>query len=242
MKTIEIEYKDIPWWHSVPLNDGSVTPGINNTPLEERDHLFSDLDFNDKTVLDIGCWDGYYSFMAEKRGAKKVVALDDPKFRNQGDEGLAGFKWLQKHFESKVRFLRGSVFNLPSVQFDIVLCYGVVYHVNDPLTALINCFQVTKETLSFEGLLWLDQKPLLLLVDPFEINKSDPSNFYTMTTGYVAKIAVMNGFEVVNQCAVPFSGDLGQRGAMVFKRVQKNEVPKYPLVNYSRAPLIVGGK
>ena len=33
------------------------------------------LDFRGKTVLDIGCWDGYWSFYAERRGAREVVAL-----------------------------------------------------------------------------------------------------------------------------------------------------------------------
>ena len=33
-------------------------------------------DLAGKTVLDIGAWDGYYSFQAERLGASGVVALD----------------------------------------------------------------------------------------------------------------------------------------------------------------------
>jgi tRNA (mo5U34)-methyltransferase len=33
-------------------------------------------DFTGRTVLDIGAWDGYYSFQAERGGASRVVALD----------------------------------------------------------------------------------------------------------------------------------------------------------------------
>lgn len=33
-------------------------------------------DLSGKTVLDIGAWDGYFSFEAERRGAARVVALD----------------------------------------------------------------------------------------------------------------------------------------------------------------------
>ena len=33
-------------------------------------------DFRGRTVLDIGAWDGYYSFLAERQGAARVVALD----------------------------------------------------------------------------------------------------------------------------------------------------------------------
>ena len=30
--------------------------------------------FHGKSVLDIGCWDGYWSFYAERRGAASVLA------------------------------------------------------------------------------------------------------------------------------------------------------------------------
>ena len=33
-------------------------------------------DLRGKTVLDIGAWDGYFSFLAEERGASRVVACD----------------------------------------------------------------------------------------------------------------------------------------------------------------------
>ncbi|HVL02911.1 MAG TPA: DUF1698 domain-containing protein [Acidimicrobiales bacterium] len=33
-------------------------------------------DFSGRSVLDIGAWDGYYSFLAERLGASRVVALD----------------------------------------------------------------------------------------------------------------------------------------------------------------------
>jgi len=32
--------------------------------------------FERRSVLDVGAWDGYYSFLAERRGAARVVALD----------------------------------------------------------------------------------------------------------------------------------------------------------------------
>src|SRR4051794_26808714 len=35
------------------------------------------INFIGKRVLDVGCWDGYYSFLAEERGAMSVLAVDD---------------------------------------------------------------------------------------------------------------------------------------------------------------------
>jgi len=65
------------WWHSIDLGDGVVTDGHKTSK-----HLAGELDalrlpsLVGKTVLDIGAWDGFYSFEAERRGASRVVALD----------------------------------------------------------------------------------------------------------------------------------------------------------------------
>ena len=65
------------WWHSIDVGDGVVTPGRKS--LAELESRLSDLglpDLRGKTVLDIGAWDGYFSFAAERLGAARVVALD----------------------------------------------------------------------------------------------------------------------------------------------------------------------
>ena len=65
------------WWHSIDLGNGVVTNGVKSAY-----HLANELqslrlpDLRGKTVLDIGAWDGFYSFQAEGLGAKRVLALD----------------------------------------------------------------------------------------------------------------------------------------------------------------------
>lgn len=65
------------WFHSIDLGDGVVTKGHKSPACHqaELDALCLP-DLHDKTVLDIGAWDGFYSFEAERRGARRVVALD----------------------------------------------------------------------------------------------------------------------------------------------------------------------
>ena len=46
---------------------------LRNFKKEQLDKI----DFTDRSVLDIGCWDGYWSFYSERRGARKVLASDD---------------------------------------------------------------------------------------------------------------------------------------------------------------------
>jgi tRNA (mo5U34)-methyltransferase len=62
----------IQWFHSIDLGNGVRTKGLTN--LELRPDQFPD--FTGRTVLDIGAWDGFYSFLAERGGASRVVALD----------------------------------------------------------------------------------------------------------------------------------------------------------------------
>ena len=53
-----------------------MTPGVYKTN-ERFDEVFvHGVSFADKTVLDIGAWDGGFSFECERRGAKRVLATD----------------------------------------------------------------------------------------------------------------------------------------------------------------------
>jgi tRNA (mo5U34)-methyltransferase len=66
------------WWHSIEVAPGLITPG-HKTP-ELHAHELATLrfpDLRDKTVLDIGGWDGFYAFHAEELGAKRVAVLDE---------------------------------------------------------------------------------------------------------------------------------------------------------------------
>src|SRR5437588_11652940 len=65
------------WWHSIDLGDGVVTPGHKSpTMLDDEWQSLNLPDLCGKSVLDIGAWDGFFSFAAERAGAARVVALD----------------------------------------------------------------------------------------------------------------------------------------------------------------------
>lgn len=65
------------WWHSIDLGDGVVTPGAKSGAWLEAELARLELgDLRGKSVLDIGAYDGFYSFAAERLGAERVVALD----------------------------------------------------------------------------------------------------------------------------------------------------------------------
>lgn len=65
------------WYHSIDLGDGIVTSGKKSAADLAREWAaFGMPDLRGKTVLDVGAWDGYFSFQAEEAGATRVVALD----------------------------------------------------------------------------------------------------------------------------------------------------------------------
>ncbi|MGH9047221.1 MAG: TIGR04290 family methyltransferase, partial [Acidimicrobiales bacterium] len=48
-------------YHKIDLGQGVITPGQSTGPYLGPDQM---PDLSDKSVLDIGAWDGYYSFQA----------------------------------------------------------------------------------------------------------------------------------------------------------------------------------
>jgi tRNA (mo5U34)-methyltransferase len=68
------EIKERKWFHTIDLGDGLITPG--NPPSVALSTAGAIPDVRGRSVLDIGAWDGKYSFEAERAGASRVVALD----------------------------------------------------------------------------------------------------------------------------------------------------------------------
>ena len=65
------------WFHSIDLGHCIVTKGQKTQKALAKELSALRLpDVRGKEVLDIGALDGFYSFEAEQRGARKVVALD----------------------------------------------------------------------------------------------------------------------------------------------------------------------
>ena len=156
-KTIEEQMNEINWWHPIDLGE-YTTPGQNQETADTFDNLGLPESLKGMSVLDIGAWDGYYSFGCEKLGAKRVVASD--KFVWQPNEMVdwqvsdAGFKFAHKQLNSKVEQLFASVEELdPEIhgKFDIVLMLGVIYHAKDPIGYLQKAFNMSNDLVIIES-------------------------------------------------------------------------------------------
>jgi tRNA (mo5U34)-methyltransferase len=132
------------WFHTFNLSPGVYTPGI------ARDHGYrmSVLDrerFAGKSVLDVGAFDGFYSFLAESLGAQRVVAVDNEQYVDwvRGRFGVeleraAGFQAIAELSSSQVAYQQMDAMDVRDLQerFDVALCFGILHRVTDPIALL----------------------------------------------------------------------------------------------------------
>ena len=156
---------EIPYfYHKIELRPGIATPGW--APLDASMYQIPD-DLTGKRVLDVGAWDGFWTFEALKRGAAHVTAIDDfsdtcGKIANAdrssqwktfdlcatalGYSSGFGLNCTLCRFEYPVEMIderwEGT--------FDNVFCFGVLYHLRNPLLALDNMRRVCRGTLHVE--------------------------------------------------------------------------------------------
>ena len=122
------------YWHQrFELADGVWTPGVNDL-RRLFDACDVPADLTGRTALDIGTANGGTAFELERRGAERVVAVD------LYPEDWFGFDRTRDFLGSSVEYQERSVYTLAQLgeTFDIVVCWGVLYHLRHPLLALDN--------------------------------------------------------------------------------------------------------
>lgn len=149
-------------------------------------------DMSGKTFLDVGCWEGANCAEAVRRGAEQVVGLDlctsDDLAENVAE---FGFEFVQMDIFSE-KFLE-----LDS--FDVVLCGGVLYHVENVMSLLFRLRRVTSE------LLFLETKirntdfddPVLFFRSTAEVK--NPSNWWVPNRPALRDMLIAAGFDEIEE-------------------------------------------
>lgn len=170
------------WFHTFALAPGVYTPGI------ARDHGYrlpvvgADR-FEGRSVLDIGAFDGFYSFLAEARGARRVVAVDNEQYVDWVRArfgvtlpGGAAFHAIADLLTSKVEYHRMDAMDVRELgeRFDAVLCFGILHRVTNPIALL----QTLAAVLTPGGQVVLETYGSLLPGDPAAIEVHNPGAVY----------------------------------------------------------------
>jgi tRNA (mo5U34)-methyltransferase len=150
-KELERRASEIHWFHSMDLgHDVRVKGDTDPALMVPRLHL---PDLHGKSVLDVGAWDGFMSFEAERRGAARVLATDSFSWHGDGWGTKAGFELAREALGSRVEDREIDVMELsPDAigSFDVVMFLGVLYHMRDPVGALERVASVTGDLLVLE--------------------------------------------------------------------------------------------
>ncbi len=152
---------ELSWYHTIDLGHGVATPGFyDHRPI--LDHYQLPLRLDGLRVLDVACFDGFWSFEFERRGAAEVVALDIATAREldlpygrrdrMSEAELerrfgAGFAVAHEVLGSRVKHVHCNLYDLtPELlgQFDLVHLGDVLLHLRDPARALHNLRRVTR--------------------------------------------------------------------------------------------------
>jgi tRNA (mo5U34)-methyltransferase len=147
-----------PWFHNLRLPDRqTVVQTAPDHPLGDFPANFWEFfqhalpaDLTGKTVLDIGCNSGFYSFELKRRGAAYVLGVDhDPAY-------LAQARLARAQLDLDVEFMQGDVYDIHHIvggrQFDYVVFMGVLYHLRHPLYALEKVASLVRGRLLFQSM------------------------------------------------------------------------------------------
>ncbi|MFZ5758408.1 MAG: tetratricopeptide repeat protein [Thermodesulfobacteriota bacterium] len=132
------------WYHKIELPGGIVTPGY--APIDAAAYRIP-ADLSGKRVLDVGAWDGYWSFAALKRGAREVVAIDDfsdylGSLEKRDRKAWETFDFCKKQLgygDDRCKRLEMTVYEADEARlgrFDVIFFFGTLYHLRYPLLAL----------------------------------------------------------------------------------------------------------
>lgn len=156
---LQKEIDALTWFHSIhlpyhydnapgaaePYVAGTIqTPGAVDycTPEIAANRFGMPEDLAGKKVLDVGCWDGFFSFMADQRCAEAVIALDPLAGCSSLVQSHAPFELAHKALDSRVIFLKNDLQDFyhswwkNAVKFDLIFYFGVLYHVEAPFLEL----------------------------------------------------------------------------------------------------------
>lgn len=200
------------WFHSIDLGGGIVTPGSKSPAIHAVEYaaFFDPVDLNGRSVLDIGAWNGAYSFEAKRRGATRVLATDHYAWNHPDICGRDGFELARSVLGLDVESMDIDVPELTPERvgtFDVVMFLGVFYHLFDPIAGLERAAKLTREVLIVEShtdALDID-RPAMIMYPGREL-ADDPTNWWGPNPACMTALLKQFGFAKVDSAWVHKGG------------------------------------
>ena len=199
------------WYHYFKIGNVETTNTRTTMNYQMWVSQIIPTDLNGMKILDIGANDGFYSFLCESRGAKRILAIDrnqpeltdtylkgenvcqyDTILKNKRQEER--FQVLKKILNSKVDYKVMNVYDLDSINetFDTALFFGVYYHLENPVLAFQKIFPKINDSLFLSGHIIESEEPIMYLQSTTnekrrqEILKDAPGSFLPQLPRWIA--------------------------------------------------------
>ena len=194
------------WYHSFNING---IQNKNTTTSFEYQMWVSQMIPNDltgKNVLDLGCSDGFYSFLCEQRNANRILATDHEEFQQYKNVHKNNIELCKHLLDSKIEYKKLDVYDVDSLEekFDFVLFFGLYYHLTDIVLALKKIYSVVNESVFLAGHILDSKDPIMYYYDI-----SEPNSFCQIVAGPQCLINIANniGFKtakLVDTLEIPY--------------------------------------
>ena len=231
------------WFHSIDLGDGVVTPGVKSLELQAKESaaFFDPIDVAGRSVIDIGAWNGAFSFEAKRRGARRVVATDhftwnDPRFR-----GREAFDLARSSLGLEVEDVDIDVPALSPERmgtFDVVLFLGVFYHLLDPIDGVTRAASLAREVMVVETHCDAlhEPRPAMVFYPGREL-ADDPTNWWGPNPACVLALLGTLGFATIDAAWSPFGRPRAVFHAWRSHALRRSTSPPHELPRVRRDPI-----
>jgi tRNA (mo5U34)-methyltransferase len=204
------ELDSLPWFHRIEIRPGVTTPGTDIPADQKLAFVGFPADLSGKTVIDIGAWDGLFSFEAERRGARRVLATDSFAWSDDGWGSKRCFDFARTLLGSQVEDLTIDVLELAPERvgtFDVALFLGVLYHMRHPLLALERVASVCDELVMLSTSIDMlsHERPAAAFYPASTLGK-DPTNWWGPNPACVTAMLAEVGFPEVELVSLQLSG------------------------------------
>ena len=206
------------WYHTININGTQAKNSRTSSKYQMWVSQIIPVDLTGKSILDVGCSDGFYSFLCEQRNANRILGIDYEGFdlqkkmpESEKKINANNFKLYKKFLDSKVEYRNLDVNDIDMIKeiFDFVLFFGIYYHLENLISVLQKIYSVVNDSVFLVGHILESENPIMYYYDTSQI-KDNPDFFSPIVASPQCLINIAKGIcgfknaELIDTMPVPY--------------------------------------
>lgn len=230
------------WFHAIEFDDGVSSAGRFSASRPSNYTLYGALSYlehmntSNAQCMDIGTMDGLIAFTLENQKCRKIIATDIAARKSF----LLAKDILGSNIEYSVPMNVLELHNSDSPEFDLIVFCGILYHVFDPLSALVAIRKNIKNGgyLLLETQYFYDEKKAVISYSPSDDDRGSIHANTFFRPSYTALVGMLEtaSFQVKSTISVDSRITILAQ-AMRPKEIEpSSQMLKNILLNYRKYP------